>query len=68
MFEWFTGAFQSIGGAFESLGISAVNPWLALGAVAVASPIIIHLLSKRKFKIVEWAAMDFLRELSSRRS
>jgi len=32
MFEWFTGAFQSIGGMFESLGISAVNPWLALGA------------------------------------
>src|SRR5256885_15256958 len=66
MFEWFTGAFQSIGGMFESLGISAVNPWLALGAVAVASPIIIHLLSKRKFKIVDWAAMDFLLDANRR--
>ena len=33
---------------------------LGLGALAVASPIIIHLLNKRRFQIVEWAAMDFL--------
>ncbi len=35
---------------------------LGLGALAVASPIIIHLLNKRHFKIVDWAAMDFLFE------
>ncbi len=38
-----------------------MNPWmLGLGGLAVASPIIIHLLNKRRFKIVDWAAMDFL--------
>ena len=45
-------------------------PWLAtwlsnplmlgVGALAILSPIIIHLLNKRRFKIVNWAAMDFL--------
>ena len=40
-----------------------LNPlMLGLGTLAIASPIIIHLLNKRRFKIVEWAAMDFLFE------
>ena len=38
-----------------------MNPlMLAGGALAVSIPIIIHLLNKRRFKIVDWAAMDFL--------
>jgi hypothetical protein len=45
----------------ESLAGTMVNPWLFLaGAAAIALPILIHLLNKRKFKIVDWAAMDFL--------
>lgn len=37
------------------------NPaMLGAGALAVSIPIIIHLLNKRRFKIVDWAAMDFL--------
>jgi hypothetical protein len=48
------------------LGISALNPWLLWGAIAVAAPIIIHLLSKRKFRVVNWAAMDFLLEADRR--
>ena len=37
------------------------NPGLFLaGAAAVSVPIIIHLLNKRKFKVVDWAAMEFL--------
>ncbi|MDX1944385.1 MAG: BatA domain-containing protein [Pirellulaceae bacterium] len=45
----------------ESLASWMVNPWLFLaGALAVSVPIIIHLLNKRKFKVVDWAAMDFL--------
>ena len=37
------------------------NPWMmGLGGLAVSLPILIHLLNKRRFKIVEWAAMDFL--------
>ena len=39
---------------------SFVNVWLALGAVGGAIPIIIHLLNRRRFKIVRWAAMEFL--------
>lgn len=40
--------------------ISALNPLLLWGGLAIASPIIIHLLSKRRFREVSWAAMDFL--------
>ena len=44
-----------------------VNPWLLLGgAVLISSPIIIHLLNKRKFRTVDWAAMDFLIEADKR--
>ena len=32
----------------------------AAGAAATSIPIIIHLLNKRKFRIIIWAAMDFL--------
>ena len=40
-----------------------MNPlMLGLGGLAVLSPIVIHLLNKRRFKIVNWAAMDFLFE------
>src|SRR6185295_17477999 len=36
-------------------------PWLfAAGAACVSIPIIIHLLNKRKFRVVIWAAMEFL--------
>jgi hypothetical protein len=43
------------------LGSWMFNPALFLaGAAAVSVPIIIHLLNKRKFKVVDWAAMDFL--------
>ncbi len=39
---------------------SFVNP-LALWGLALASaPIIIHLLNRRRFKVVEWAAMEWL--------
>ena len=45
----------------ESLATWLYNPGLFVaGAVAVLLPIIIHLLNKRKFKVVDWAAMDFL--------
>ncbi len=40
-----------------------VNPLLFVGGlIAVASPIIIHLLNRRRFKRIDWAAMDFLLE------
>ena len=38
-------------------------PWFAVaGLVAAAGPIAIHLLNRRRYKVVHWAAMDFLRE------
>jgi aerotolerance regulator-like protein/CARDB protein len=56
MAAWWTGLMTS-------LGTWLVNPWIfAFGVAAVSVPIIIHLLNRRKFKIVDWAAMDFLLE------
>jgi len=38
-------------------------PWFALaGLVAAAGPVIIHLLNRQRFRVVDWAAMEFLRE------
>jgi len=45
----------------QVLAIGFMAPWLfAAGAAATSIPIIIHLLNKRKFRIVIWAAMEFL--------
>jgi len=39
-----------------------LSPWFAIaGLAAAAGPIVIHLLNRRRFQVVEWAAMDFLR-------
>jgi hypothetical protein len=32
------------------------------GAIAAAAPLIIHLLNRRRYRVVPWAAMDLLRE------
>jgi len=38
-------------------------PWFAVaGLVAAAGTVLIHLLHRRRFRTVPWAAMDFLRE------
>jgi hypothetical protein len=40
-----------------------LTPWFAIaGLVAAAGPIAIHLLNRRRYRVVEWAAMDFLRQ------
>jgi hypothetical protein len=36
------------------------------GAIAAAGPVLIHLLNRRRFKVVNWAAMDFLRDALER--
>ena len=36
------------------------------GLVAAAGPIVIHLLNRRRFRQVQWAAMDFLRQALER--
>ncbi len=43
------------------LAFGFLAPWMFFaGAAATSIPIIIHLLNKRKFRVVVWAAMDFL--------
>jgi hypothetical protein len=47
----------------EGLGGWLMNPGLLVaGAAATALPILIHLLNRRRFKVIEWAAMEFLLE------
>ncbi|MFP4056653.1 MAG: BatA domain-containing protein [Candidatus Brocadiia bacterium] len=37
-----------------------VNPWALSGLLLASAPVIIHLLNRRRFKVVEWAAMEYL--------
>lgn len=37
-----------------------LNPWLLLGLAGIGLPIMAHLLSRRRFDVVEWGAMQFL--------
>src|SRR3954469_14271203 len=38
-----------------------ISPWFAVAGTLLASiPIIIHLLNRRRFKTVPWAAMEYL--------
>lgn len=39
---------------------SFLNPMLLFGLVGIALPVIAHLLSRRKFDVVDWGAMQFL--------
>ena len=41
--------------------MSFLNPLLLFGLAAVAVPIIIHLLNRRKFRKIDWAAMKFVK-------
>jgi hypothetical protein len=42
------------------------NSFALAGLLAAAGPVIIHLLNRRRYRVVEWAAMDFLREALQR--
>src|SRR2546426_8553264 len=43
------------------LAAGFVTPWFfAAGLLLASVPIIIHILNRRRFKIVNWAAMEFL--------
>ncbi len=44
----------------------AAGGFAIAGAICAAVPIIIHLLNRRRFKVVNWAAMDFLRQALQR--
>lgn len=51
---------------FLAFGFGA--PWLLAGLALAAIPIILHLLYKRRYREVEWAAMKFLLEASRKNS
>jgi len=51
---------------FDWLGLGAVNSALLWGSALVAAPILIHLLSRRRFRTVDWAAMAFLLDAERR--
>src|SRR5512140_3747824 len=47
--------------SMHTLAFAFLAPWLfAAGAAATSIPIVIHLLNKRKFRIIIWAAMEWL--------
>ena len=37
-----------------------LNPWMLIGLAALAVPVVIHLLNRRRFDVVDWGAMQFL--------
>ena len=39
------------------------NPWMLIGLTGIVLPLLVHLLSRKKYDVVEWGAMQFL-ELS----
>jgi hypothetical protein len=39
-----------------------LSPMFAPALLAIAAPFLIHLLNRRRYRSLEWAAMDFLRE------
>jgi hypothetical protein len=41
-------------------------PFAALGALCALGPLVIHLLNRRRYRVVNWAAMEFLRQAIQR--
>lgn len=37
-----------------------LNPWMLAGLAGISLPVIAHLLSKKKYNVVQWGAMQFL--------
>ena len=46
-----------------------VNPLLLFGLALLSAPVIIHILNKRRYRVQDWAAMDYLlaAQVSNRR-
>lgn len=43
------------------MSFELLNPWMLAGLAGVALPVIAHLLSKKKYDVVNWGAMQFLK-------
>src|SRR5215212_758969 len=56
-----TGYWLLATGYFPFLAVPFVSPgFLVAGAALVALPILIHILNRRRYKVVNWAAMEYL--------
>jgi hypothetical protein len=42
------------------MGIEFFNPWMLAGLAGLSLPVLAHLLSRKKYDVVEWGAMQFL--------
>ncbi len=42
------------------MGFALLNPWMLAGLAGIALPVLAHLLSRKRYDIVEWGAMQFL--------
>ncbi|MBW3541728.1 MAG: VWA domain-containing protein [Planctomycetes bacterium] len=42
------------------MSFSFLNPWLLYGLIGLSLPVLAHLISKRRYDIVHWGAMQFL--------
>ncbi len=40
--------------------LSFLHPWMLTGLAALAIPILVHLFVRRRYRVVEWGAMQFL--------
>ncbi|MCA9022389.1 MAG: BatA domain-containing protein, partial [Planctomycetaceae bacterium] len=37
-----------------------LNPMMLLGLLGISLPVLVHLLSRKKYDVVQWGAMQFL--------
>lgn len=42
------------------MSLDFINPWMLTGLAGVSLPFLVHLLSRKKFDVVQWGAMQFL--------
>ena len=43
------------------MALPFLNPWMLVAASGVALPVLIHLFNRRRYRVIEWAAMHLLR-------
>ena len=53
---------------FNLLALDFGSPWLLTGLAGASIPVVIHLLSKRRYRETRWAAMKFLAEAARKHS
>src|SRR4029450_12689626 len=53
-------AWRASRGAADAMSLAFGSPWMLWGAALVALPILIHLLNRRRYVVVPFAAMSFL--------